>query len=365
MKPSPLWIAHPSWGVHAHEAGYCDALVFDETIPRHIQTTASLDAAPDLQDAAAYLKKRTLPPIWRRREKIVGIVEVHGAIVDHAPRHAGLMDQSANRKSVVDDLRAALEDSKIGAVVLHVNSRGGSVTASDAIYAMVARVNEEKPVIACMGDVAASGGYYVACGARTIVAHPLTITGSIGVFAMLPTWPELTERLALGHDTVQNRQNATLYNPWVAFTDEAKAHANREVEAMYQTFLSLVAKARKLEATQVAECAEGRVWSGKDAQAQGLVDDLGGFARAVDLAKEAAGGRFASEPRRVKVRGERARPAVVDPQAAIASTPVANLASLVATLDPGSKEMLSELLCLLPGSRPVLPWLAYSPLWVA
>ena len=180
-------------------------------------------------------------------------------------------------RAVVADLRGALEDPSINAVVLHVDSRGGSVTASDAIYSAVHRLDKEKPVVACFGDVSASGGYYVACGARSIVASPLTITGSIGVFAMIPTWPKLTEMLSVGHDVVKNRRHADLYDPWTGLREDERAFAQESVAAMYDAFISLVAESCGLTKEEVHAVAEGRVWSGKAARSHRLIDGVGGM----------------------------------------------------------------------------------------
>ena len=304
--------AAPMVGGHAHKAGFCDAIARDEELGEALRQADGSDDAPRTVGAGRYLELRTIPKLWPVRRR-VGVVRVHGPIIDQAGRF-GLPDQEmAVTETVVDDLRAALADPKIGAVVMHINSRGGSVTASDAIYAAAARVNQEKPVIACFGDVAASGGYYVGCGARAIVASPLTVTGSIGVFAMIPTWKKLTERWAVGHDVLKNRKNAGLYDPWAGFDDETRAQAQREVSAMYDTFINLVAESRSLDVDDVDAVAQGRVWTGRDARQHRLLDDLGGFPAAVELAKSEAGGQFNPEPVIVTAKGPQSRPGPHDP----------------------------------------------------
>ena len=284
-----LLTSSPMVGTHAKAEGFVQSLVREEDLVEEVQAVADLEAPPTLIGAGTYVDAQAVRSPFTRRRKRVGIVEVHGAIVDQAPGFGGGSERMAVRRAVVDDLRAALADKRIGAVVLHVNSRGGSVTASDAIYAAVRRLN--MPVIACFGDVAASGGYYVACGARAIVASPLTITGSIGVFAMLPTWPELGRKLAVGHDLIKQYANAGLYDPWGGLDDRARAHAAKEVAAMYEDFLALVAEAR------------------------GRVDDLGGVEAAVARALEAAGGRFEAEPTLVRALRPRPRPQPYEPDA--------------------------------------------------
>ena len=209
---------------------------------------------------------------------------------------------------MVADLRAALRDPKVASVVLYVDSRGGSVTASDAIWAAVKRLDAEKPVIACFGDVSASGGYYVGCGARSIVCSPLTVTGSIGVFSVLPTWPELAKRFDVGHDVIKNLDNADVYNPWAGFDDARRAHAQKEVELMYEIFLERVSAARAMSRDAAHEVAQGRVWMGKDAHAVGLIDGLGGFSEALERARMAAKGKVAERPQLVKAKRPQSRP---------------------------------------------------------
>jgi protease IV len=298
----------PVLGTRAKEYGYCDRLARDEDLPEALKEITGAEKPPKMVGGGGYLELRDVSPLIERKKKYVGIVEVHGAIADRGSPYAPYFGHLAVQKAVVNDLRAALEDREIGAVVLHVDSRGGSVTASDAIYSAVRRLNREKPVIACFGDVAASGGYYVACGARAIVCSPMTITGSIGVFAMLPTWPELGRWLGVYHDVIKNHPNAALYDPWNPISEHARAHAQGEVDLMYESFLEIVAEARKKTRDEIATLAEGRVWTGRAAEKNQLVDGLGGIEEAIRRAKDAAGGKFADDPVLVRSRRPHARP---------------------------------------------------------
>ena len=302
--------AAPMTGARAKEAGFCDDVARDEDLGEVLQRLNATEdgPAPVPMGAARYLRLRTLPAIWPSKRRHIGVVRVHGAILDQAGSVPLPEQQAAVTETVVDDLRAALVDPHVAAVVLHINSRGGSVTASDAIYSAVRRLDQEKPVIACFGDVAASGGYYVGCGARAIVASPLTLTGSIGVFGLVPTWAELTERLAIGHDVLRNRKNAAMYNPWAGFDSDARAHAQREVSSMYEAFIELVAERRQLSSSEVDTVAQGRVWTGRDARQHRLLDDLGGFTAAVEQAKSEAGGTISSDPVIVTAKGPQTRP---------------------------------------------------------
>jgi protease-4 len=289
--------AAPYTGSQAKAAGWIDDALDEETLAGVAQEMGGSDKSIQMPPASRFLGVESPPKAfaaWGSRKR-VGIVEVRGAILESESPFAYLDDQAVSRV-VVRDLRAALSDDDIGAVVLYVSSRGGGVAASDQIYGAVRRLNESKPVIACFGDVAASGGYYVGCGARAIVASPLTITGSIGVFQTLPTIQELAGRLSLRHDTLGNRRHSSIYSALRPQTEEERAHTKAQVTALYGSFVRLVASARDKPEEEIQTVAEGRVWTGRDALHGGLVDGLGGMEEAIERAQEAAGGRFHTEP---------------------------------------------------------------------
>lgn len=359
-----LLAAAPTVGRRAKKLGFVDGLALDEDLVAAVRAADGIERAKSPMPAGTYLKLKRPPLPWKRVERHVGVVRVHGNIVDEPPSGLNGTAEVAAEKRVVADLRAALSDPSVGAVVLHVNTRGGSVTASDGIWSMVKRLDASKPVVACFSDVAASGGYYVACGARAIVASPLTVTGSIGVFAVVPTWPELTRRLEIGHDVVKNRKNADLYNPWSGFDDERRAHAQREVEEMYEAFLERVTAARGMSRDAADAVAQGRVWMGSDALDAKLVDGLGGLEEAVDRAKSFAGGKFTAEPRLVRARLPQSRPKPPPQEGAVSPAELARalvfgvpaIAAQVGDVlgRPGEARLLFELtqLCLDRGRGP-------------
>jgi protease-4 len=182
-------------------------------------------------------------------------------------------------------LRQIRQDDSVSAVVLRVNSPGGSVTASEAILRELRLINQDKPVIVSMGTVAASGGYWIATASDRIFAEPTTITGSIGVFGMFLNFQGLaTEKLGLTFDTVKTGKfadAATIIRPK---TDAELAIFQDSVDWVYDQFISKVAAARKLDRKVVEEIAQGRVWSGSEAQKLKLVDELGGLADAIKFA---------------------------------------------------------------------------------
>ncbi len=190
--------------------------------------------------------------------------------------------------TIVRGLRQARQDGAVRAIVLRVDSPGGSGTASDAVWREVGIARKVKPVVVSMGDYAASGGYYVAMGADAIVAEPGTITGSIGVFSGKFSLRGLYGKLGVSQETVRRGRYATLFSSWEPWTDEERAKVRRLNEAFYETFVTKTAEGRKKKREEIEAVAQGRVWTGQEALAAGLVDALGGLDAAVRVAREKA-----------------------------------------------------------------------------
>ncbi len=175
------------------------------------------------------------------------------------------------------------------AIILRVDSGGGDVLASDLMYRAVLEAKKHKPVVASMGDVAASGGYYVSVAADEIYANPTTITGSIGVFYLKPALQGLLrDKLGVNQERLPRAPLADLMDPWRPWTPAEQSAVQSWVNSTYDDFISYVGAARKMEKAKVDAIARGRVWSGKDALARGLVDKLGGFVEAVEAARTRA-----------------------------------------------------------------------------
>ena len=192
----------------------------------------------------------------------------------------------------------------MSAIVLRVDSPGGSVTGSETIWREVNRVRDGgKPVVASMGAVAASGGYYVSMSADAIVANPGTITGSIGVVTGKLVARELKDRLGVGSDSVRTNANADAWSINQPFTDEQHAHVEAEADLFYTDFVERVAQGRKLTVEAVDAVARGRVWTGADALERGLVDELGGLRTAINRAKVLAGLDEDADVRLVELSG--------------------------------------------------------------
>jgi protease-4 len=191
--------------------------------------------------------------------------------------------------TVVEALDGAADDADIQAIVLRLDSPGGSGAAAEQIWRAVRRARTRKPVIASMSDLAASAAYYVAAAADRIVSHPGTYTGSIGVFVVRPSFGSLLDKLEIGHETLLRGEHADLLAMLQPLSDATRDRFRSDIEASYVQFVERVAEGRGLPLDAVDEVARGRVWTGEQARERGLVDELGGLREAVLAGKRAAG----------------------------------------------------------------------------
>ncbi len=245
---------------------------------------------------AGAVRSRLTPPVpsipGLRAKPTVAVINVDGEIVDGrgGPQFLPYGNSAVGGDTIAAALREAAADDSVSAIVLRVNSPGGSVTASETLWREVKRARKRgKPVVASMGAVAASGGYYIAVAADAIVASPATITGSIGVFTGKLVLRDLLERLGVGLETVRTNANADAWSIEAPFTPEQRARQEAEADLVYADFLERVADGRNLTTEAVDRVARGRVWTGADARERGLVDELGGFRTALRRAKILAG----------------------------------------------------------------------------
>ncbi|NDI99287.1 signal peptide peptidase SppA [Flavobacterium sp. LaA7.5] len=181
-------------------------------------------------------------------------------------------------------LKAAADDENVKAIVLRVDSPGGSALTSDLIWRDIELAKKKKPVVVSMGNLAASGGYYISCNANRIFTEPTTITGSIGVFGVLPNFTELSKNIGVHTEQVNTHKNAAGYSVFTPLDDDTRAIIQQSVESVYDTFITRVANGRKMTKEQVDAIGQGRVWSGTDAVNIGLADELGGLDDAIAYA---------------------------------------------------------------------------------
>ncbi len=261
-------------GQQAIDARLADALAYEDELPDKLGVDQK-----KIIEADRYLdfKEAKLFRPWRRRPYIA-VVAIKGAISESgAP--------SGRRASIVAALRHARRDRRALGVLLWVDSPGGSAEASDLIHREVVRVKEKKPVVAYFGEVAASGGYYVAAHANAIVAQPLGITGSIGVVSARLMASQLLDRVGIRTEVLRTGPHADLFSPHRPLTDAERALMNRELDAFYDSFVALVADGRGRPVEDIEPLARGRVWLAADAHRHGLVDELGGMDTALECLK--------------------------------------------------------------------------------
>jgi protease IV len=227
----------------------------------------------------------------RGPKSTIAVVTVAGSIVSgRGGSRLPFGSSNAGGDTITAALREAAHDDSVSAIVLRVDSPGGSVTASETIWREVKKARERgKPVVASMGAVAASGGYYISMCADAIVANPGTITGSIGVLTGKLVARDLKDRLGVGSDAVRTNANADAWSINAPFTPQQQAQVEAEADLCYTDFVERVAEGRNLSVEAVDAVARGRVWTGADALEHGLVDELGGLRAAVRRAKVLAG----------------------------------------------------------------------------
>ena len=205
----------------------------------------------------------------------VAIIEIRGVIIDPQP--------------VVEKLVKLRKNEKVKAIVLRIDSPGGAVGPAQEIYAEVRKAQKEKKVLVSVGSVAASGGYYIACGADKIMANPGSITGSIGVIVESLNVEELLNKLGLKSVVVKSGKVKDMGSPFRPMTDEEKKLLQGVIDSVHEQFIRAVAEGRNLPLAKVRELADGRIFSGDQAKALGLVDELGNFEDAIALAAKLAG----------------------------------------------------------------------------
>jgi protease-4 len=230
----------------------------------------------------------------------IAVIYASGAIDLGSSDDSPFGSQSVGSNTMVKALNTARDDKSIKAIVIRIDSPGGSAYASDEIWHAIENAKTQKPVVVSMGDVAASGGYYIACNANRIIAQPSTITGSIGIFAGKPVIKGFYDWIGMSNEYVLRGKNAGLFRETEQFTPEERAKFQEIIsKAYYDQFVPKVAKGRNKSVEEVDSLGQGRVWMGTQAKERGLVDEFGGLERAIQIAKQLANIPADKEVRRV------------------------------------------------------------------
>ncbi len=215
----------------------------------------------------------------------VAIIHISGVIMPGESRFDRMQGKLAGSETVVDELQSVADDDEVDAVILRVDSPGGSALASDLIWHEIRKLQVKKPVIVSMSGLAASGGYYVACLGDSIFADPGTLTGSIGVYAGKMSRTKMYEKIGVNREYITRGDNALLFRDEGGFSKAQRKLFQTQMDNFYERFLAKVADGRDLSRDQVHAVAQGRVWTGRQGMEHGLVDGLGGLRRSIDSAK--------------------------------------------------------------------------------
>ncbi len=273
----------------AKTLGLVDDLAYEDQVDDRARDLG-MGSENDLVEDTDY-RRVSFASLGVRPTARIAVLYVVGTIVSGRSSYDAANGDLVGSDTVVDAIRRIRRDPDIKAIVLRIDSPGGSSVASDVIWRelMITREqNPARPIIASMSDLAASGGYYVALPAQTIVAQPGTLTGSIGVFMGKVAIGGTLGKVGITTETVASGANADIYSPVSPFTPEQRVKLMEYMQAFYSTFVQKVASSRKSTPEQIHLLAQGRVWTGAQARERGLVDELGGLDRAVTLAKAAA-----------------------------------------------------------------------------
>lgn len=261
----------------AIESGLIDNVAFYDQYENKLRSALGVLETEDLNviNLDDYVIKSNAKSKKSGKNKIA-VIFAQGEIL-YGEGGADVIGQGIMNKAI----RKAKEDEKVKAIVLRVDSPGGSALVSDIIWREIELAKEVKPVVVSMGNVAASGGYYIAAGADKIFAEATTITGSIGVFGTVPNIAELAEDIGINAEQVGTNKNSVDYSLFEPMTDEFRAVVQESIEDVYETFLSRVSAGRGITMAEADSLAQGRVWSGTDAKRLGLVDELGNLEDAI------------------------------------------------------------------------------------
>jgi protease-4 len=280
----------PLNATQARDAGLIDGANYRDEIEGELKKRLGYKDSDNLRLTKAADYRRVEPEsLGLDKGERIAVVYATGAIGSGKSDDSPTGSQSTGSDTVAKAIKDAADDRTIKAIVLRVDSPGGSALASDVIWHAIENAKPKKPVVVSMGDVAASGGYYISCGANKIIAEPSTFTGSIGIFAGKPVIKGFYDWLGISNEYVLKGKNAGMFRETEPFSpDERKKFEEMIRSIYYDSFIPKVAKGRNKDAVYVDSIAQGHVWTGAQGKENGLVDEFGGLDRAVEVAKELA-----------------------------------------------------------------------------
>lgn len=260
-----------------------DKVVYEDHFQNGIKKALGLKMDEDYNtiDISKYAVNVGVSLKSKKAKDKIAVIYAQGQILDGEGN-----PQTIGEGYVKKSLQDAVKDDNVKAIVLRVDSPGGSALASDIIWREIEITKKHKPVVVSMGNLAASGGYYISCNADKIFAEPTTITGSIGVFGALPNFRGLTNNMGIYSDIVSTHENSAEYSIFQPMSESFKGVITESIENIYDIFLERVAEGRGMTKEQVNEVAQGRVWTGTDAKRLGLIDEIGGLEDAIAYAAE-------------------------------------------------------------------------------
>lgn len=264
------------------EANLVDSVLYETEMKDYLRELLGIGTDANIPSASIEDMKSVKSQATKKSSNSIALLYAVGGISSGSGTN-GIQD-----KYVVAQIEKLRKDKDIKAVVLRINSGGGSAYASEQIWKAVSDLKKEKPVVVSMGDMAASGGYYIACNADRIVARPTTITGSIGIFGMFPNVSGTLQKIGVSSDVVKTNEFADFGNISRGFNDREAAMLQSYVDNGYDLFITRCAEGRGMPKDSLAKYAEGRVWTGKQAKEIGLVDELGGVEEAIKIAADLA-----------------------------------------------------------------------------
>lgn len=259
-----------------------DTLLYETEMKDYLRSLLNIEKNKKIPSATVANMKSVKTKTVKKTDNTIAILYAVGEIIS-GNGSSGIQD-----KYIVDQIEKLRMDEEIKAVVFRINSGGGSAYASEQIWKAINDLKSEKPVVVSMGDMAASGGYYIACNADKIVAQPTTLTGSIGIFGTIPNLEGTSKKIGVNIDEVKTNEFSDFGNISRPLNDKEKQMFQAMIERGYDLFLTRCAEGRDIPKDSMALYAEGRVWTGNQARQIGLVDELGGIEKAIETAADLA-----------------------------------------------------------------------------